>query len=89
MIRSAWWRLSGLFRRQQREHELADELESHLQMHTADCMRAGMTEEAARRKAHLELGGAERTKQAWRDAIQFHGLSTWCRTFALPRVSCA
>jgi macrolide transport system ATP-binding/permease protein len=67
MTRSAWWRLSGLFGRQKRERELADELESHLQMHAEDIVNAGMNADQARRRARLELGGVEKTKQAWRE----------------------
>ena len=44
--------------------ELAAELESHLQMHIDDNVRAGMTPEEARRHALLELGGVEPTKRA-------------------------
>ena len=48
----AWFeRLGGLFHKAQREAELAAELESHLQLHVEDNLRAGMTREAARRDA--------------------------------------
>ncbi|HTT34141.1 MAG TPA: ABC transporter permease [Methylomirabilota bacterium] len=60
-------RIVGLFRRQQRERELAEELESHLQLHIEDNLRAGMTLEAARRDALLRLGGVEQTKEICRD----------------------
>ena len=45
----AWMvRLGGLLPNQQRERELADEIESHLQLHIEDNLRLGMTEEQAR-----------------------------------------
>jgi predicted permease len=67
-ILRAWIaRLAGMFSRKQRESEFADELESHLQMHIEDNLRAGMTPEEARREAMLRLGGLERTKQAYRE----------------------
>ena len=40
----AWLRrLAGLFPNERRERELADELESHLEMHVDDNLRAGMS----------------------------------------------
>lgn len=60
-------RLGGLFRREQQEQELADEMESHLALHIEDNLRSGMTPEEARRDAILKLGGVEQTKQAYRE----------------------
>jgi hypothetical protein len=39
------------------EQELAAEMESHLQMHIEDNLRAGMSAEEARRQALIKLGG--------------------------------
>jgi macrolide transport system ATP-binding/permease protein len=64
----AWaMRLGGLFGRSRGEREFADELESHLQMHIDDNVRAGMTPEQARRQAMLKLGGVQLTTAAYRD----------------------
>ena len=64
----AWMiRLTGMFSQRRRESEFADEIDSHLQMHIEDNVRAGMTPEEARRQAMLRLGGVERTKQAYRE----------------------
>jgi putative ABC transport system permease protein len=64
----AWFvRFTGLFGKQRRDRELAAELESHLQMHTAENLRAGMTPEEARRQALIRLGGVEQTKESYRD----------------------
>src|SRR6266849_1079902 len=64
----AWYhRLGGLFHKQQSDLELAQELESHLQFHVEDNLRAGMTPQAARRDALLKLGGLEQTKQLYRE----------------------
>jgi macrolide transport system ATP-binding/permease protein len=60
-------RMAGMFSRKQSESEFADELNSHLQMHIEDNLRAGMTPEQARREAMLRLGGVETTKQAYRE----------------------
>jgi putative ABC transport system permease protein len=64
----AWLiRLSGLFNKRQRERELSEELESHLQMHVADNVRAGMRPDEARRQALIKLGGLEQVKENYRD----------------------
>jgi len=64
----AWFlRLGGLFGKERKEHELAEELESHIQMHIEDNLRRGMTPEEARRDALIKLGGLESTKESYRD----------------------
>ena len=64
----AWLaRFGGLFGKRRRDHELAYEIESHLQMHIDDNLRAGMTPEEARRQALLQLGGVEQIKESYRD----------------------
>jgi putative ABC transport system permease protein len=64
----AWLiRLRGLFGKAARERDFADELESHLQMHVDDNIRAGMSPLEARRVAVMKLGGVEQTKEAYRD----------------------
>jgi len=60
-------RLGEFFRKGQRERELAAEMESHLQLHIEDNLRAGMSAGEARRQALLKLGGVEQTKQAYRE----------------------
>ena len=67
LLRAWLQRFKGLFGHQDRERELADELESHLQMHIDDSVRAGMSPQTARRDALLRLGGIESTKQAYRE----------------------
>ena len=64
----AWLsRVKGLFAKDARERELAAELESHLQLHIDDNIRAGMSPQEARRVAVMKLGGVEQTKEAYRD----------------------
>jgi len=46
---------------------LAEELESHLQMHIEDNLRSGMNPAAARRQALIKLGGIDQTKENYRD----------------------
>ena len=66
-IRAWLARLGGLFGKRQRDGELAAELESHVQMHIEDNVRAGMAPEEARRQALIQLGGVDQTKENCRD----------------------
>jgi len=43
-MRAAFWRLFALFRKPQRDAEFAAELESHLQLHIEDSLRAAARE---------------------------------------------
>src|SRR2546430_655623 len=70
-IRSMLLRIPGLFRKDQLDRELSAELESHLQLHIEDNLRAAMSPAAARHCALLKLGGAQQTKEAVRDAALF------------------
>lgn len=65
-------RLSSLWRNLSRkgrvERELDDELEAYLALLADEKMRAGMSPQAARRAARLELGGVEQVKERVRGA---------------------
>jgi putative ABC transport system permease protein len=74
--RAALMRLAGVFTRRRREQELARELESHLQLHIDDNLRAGMTPAEARRVALVRLGGIEQTKERYRDRAGLPWLET-------------
>jgi putative ABC transport system permease protein len=75
----AWLlRLGGLFNKQRRDRELADELESNLQLHIDENVRAGMPPEQARRDARIRLGGVEQVKEGYREQ---RGVR-WLETFA-------
>jgi predicted permease len=65
-VRAWFLRLGGLFDRERRERELAEEMESHLRMHIEDKVRAGMSAAEARRQALIKLGGVEATKEMYR-----------------------
>src|SRR2546423_1292683 len=66
-FRAAFLRFMNLFRKQKLDRELSAELESHLQLHFEDNLRAGMSTVEARRRAVLKLGGLEQTKESVRD----------------------
>ena len=78
----AWLaRLGGLFHRKRRDRELAAELESHLQLHIEDNLRAGMGAAEARREAFMKLGGVEQTKENYRDHRGLPFLETLLQDF--------
>ena len=61
-------RLRSLFRRGQADEELDEELRDHLERATEEYVAKGMAQEEARRRARLDLGGIEQTKEKCRDA---------------------
>jgi len=64
----AWWaRVSGLFSKNRREREMADEFSSHFEMHVEDNIRAGMKPEEARREAMLKFGSMEAARESVRE----------------------
>jgi len=64
----AWLlRFKGVFLKGTRERDFADELESHLQLHIDDNIRAGMSPQEARRVAVMKLGGVDQAREAYRD----------------------
>jgi predicted permease len=60
--------------RRARERDLADELESHLQLDVDERVRHGADPAEARRQALLALGGVEATKERVRDQRRWRGL---------------
>jgi putative ABC transport system permease protein len=76
LLRAWLVRFGGLFGKARRERELAQELESNLQFHIEDNLRAGMTPEQARRQALIRLGGLEQAKELYRDRSGLPGLET-------------
>ena len=60
-------RLRGVWEGARREQELADELESHLQLHVDDNIRQGMAPEEARTAALIRLGGLQSVTEQYRD----------------------
>jgi predicted permease len=65
-LRSALARLAGLPHRDESERELAEELETHLQMQIEENLRAGMSPHEARRRALVKLGGMTQAKEECR-----------------------
>src|SRR3984957_16920294 len=59
--------LRNLFRKQQVENQLDDEIRSYVEMRTDEKIAGGMSASEARRTALAEVGGIEQVKQAVRD----------------------
>jgi hypothetical protein len=66
-LRALLLRLGGLLAKEPRDRELAEEMESHLQLHIEDNLRAGLSPAEARREAIMKLGGIEQTKENYRE----------------------
>jgi predicted permease len=66
-LRAFFLRLRGLFGTRRADDEFASELETHVALHTDAGLRSGLSSEEARRQALIRLGGAEQTRQAWRE----------------------
>ena len=66
-IREALGRLVSFFRKDQRDQDLAQELDAHVEMATADYIHDGFTPQEARRRALARLGGIEPAKQLHRE----------------------
>jgi predicted permease len=69
------------------ERELSAEIESHLQLHIEDNIRAGMTPEEARRAALVKFGPVEAIKDEYRDraSLPLVGQSATDLRYALRR----
>ena len=66
-LRVLFRRMAGLFWKDRRDRDIADEIEFNLELHTAENIARGMTPEEARRQALMQLGGVEQTKELYRD----------------------
>jgi putative ABC transport system permease protein len=57
----------GVFTKNELDRDLAEEIESNLQLNIDDNLRAGMSPAEARRQAVLKFGGIESAKEAYRE----------------------
>ncbi len=78
-MRAFFIRLLGWLRRSRAESDFDAELESHLEFHIEDNLRAGMSPPEARRQALLKLGGRDAVKEQWRDRRGFPSLLNLAR----------
>ena len=68
--------LSRIFRKDQSEKQLDDELRFHVERQISDYVAAGMTPAEARRRAQLDFGGLESIKQQTRESRRGNLLET-------------
>src|SRR5436853_5454808 len=66
-IRAWLSRIVNTFSQSRANRDFAAELQSHLELHIADNLRAGMNPDEARRRALIALGGVEQTKEQYRE----------------------
>jgi predicted permease len=69
-------RVRAIFRRSAVERELDDELRFHLDQQIEKYVKAGLSREEAARRARLEFGGLEQTKEEYRDSLGISFLET-------------
>jgi putative ABC transport system permease protein len=70
-IRAALARTAGVFTRGRADDDLREELQSHIEMETAENIRRGMSPDEARRQAMLVSGGLTQAAEAVRDQRGF------------------
>ncbi|MDP1857902.1 MAG: ABC transporter permease [Gemmatimonadaceae bacterium] len=66
-VRAALARIAGVFSKHRADDDLRDELQSHLEMETAENIRRGLHPDVARRQAFLASGGLTLAAEAVRD----------------------
>ncbi len=67
ILRRAWNRLLGSLSGHRRERDLAEELDAHIQLLAEEEIRRGLPPEEAHRRARLQFGSVESTKESYRD----------------------
>jgi hypothetical protein len=67
VLRRTWNRLLGSLTGQRREGDLAEEFDSHIRLLAEDNIRRGLSPEEAHRRARLQFGSVESTKESYRD----------------------
>src|SRR5262245_45577797 len=78
-MRTLWIRLRGLFGRQRRERDLADEIRAHIDQLADDYARRGLSPDEARAAARRDFGGLDQVKEECRDQRVFLWLDTLAR----------
>lgn len=67
LLRVLLHRLFGVFRKRRLDHELEEEIKSHLEMQVEDNVRRGMSLAEARYAARRSFGGIDQIKEVYRD----------------------
>jgi predicted permease len=66
-VRRNWNRLLGTFFGRRGEDDLAEEIDSHIRLLAEEGIRRGLPSQEAFRRARLQFGGVESTKESYRD----------------------
>ncbi len=66
-LRRTWNRLLGSLSRRNPDRDLAEELDSHIQLLAEENIRRGVPPDEAYRRARLQFGSIESTKESYRD----------------------
>src|SRR5689334_9353908 len=74
LLRSLWFRLRALVARRRIAREIDREMAFHVEMETANNIRAGLSPDEARRLAHVAFGGRQRFREEARDEIRSRAL---------------
>jgi predicted permease len=75
-LRRALVRLLGLVTRRRRQEDFDEELRSHVEMHTDEGIRAGLSPAEARRRALVMLGGAQQARDRYADGVTLPSLES-------------
>src|SRR5262245_47638377 len=78
-LQSLLARLRGLFLKGKLEDEMADEIQSHLEMQIEDHLRQGMSPEEARHLAMRKFGGVDQMEETYRDRRTLPSVETFVR----------
>ena len=70
-----WLRLRALFLRRRMDSELEEEIAAHLELQTRKHIQAGLSVDQARRRARLDFGALQNTKEECREERRIAWLS--------------
>jgi len=73
-LREAFHRVRSFFRGDQLDHEVKEEMASHLEMAVEENLRRGMTPEEARRQALVRFGGVQQALEQHRESRALPGV---------------
>jgi predicted permease len=79
MLRRIWNQLLGSLFLRNAEADLAEELDSHIRLLADENMRRGVPQEEAYRRARLQFGSVESTKESYREQRGLPVLDTICQ----------
>ena len=88
-IREFILRAAGIFRKRQREREIAEELDFHLALKEANCRQNGVAPSDAIYQARRNFGGLERWKERCRDVSTIRAVEDLQRDLWLAFACCA